>query len=114
MSHINKADLITFFSVEPEDQESGEKEFFEAPLFIKSVHDLKLEFSYSFLHKDIIADIFIEGNSKKLSSYSLKEINSIKIERDDTGIEWLTAISESKQKLKLSVNPHISISMTKV
>jgi hypothetical protein len=103
-----------FFSVKPEVQEKGEKVFFEAPFFIKSVDNLRLEFSYSFLHKDLMADIFLKGNPKKYSSYSLKEINSINIETDEHGIEWLIASSENGQQLKLTVDPQISISVTKV
>ena len=112
MIQIDEGDLIAFFLIEPESQDSEEKEFFEAPLFIKTVNDLTLEFSFSFHHKDLFVDLSKLSLSEKILTYSVKEIESIEIAKDKDGIEWLSVLSKSRQRIRLSVNPQIQISIS--
>ena len=87
-------------------------EFFAAPLFIKVVDGIRIEFSASAHFEDVRLDLRREDAELRLLDYVLKDVESLVIESDRDARQWLHARSRHGQNLWLAVEPSITLNLT--
>jgi len=103
-----KESLIEFFGVEPELQPEDEREFFEAPYFIKRVDELEIHFSYSTNHRDLRVSLFQVGCPDSVLELAVPDVYSVTFKKYRQR-QWLRAVSETRGVTAIAIHPTISI-----
>ena len=109
MREVDETDLISFFGVLPREQSDEEREFFDAPLFVKTVGNLRISCSVSFQSRDIALTLAAVADEDDVLEYSLQDIETLRLEQDNKGSLWLRARSNRCDEVAVAVEPTIRI-----
>ena len=109
MREVEETDLISFFGVLPQEQSHEEREFFDAPLFVKTVRNLRLSCSVSFHSRDIALTLAAVGDEADVLEYRLRGAETVQIEQDKNGRLWLRVHSNRGDEVAVAVEPTIRV-----
>ena len=112
MLELSEPDLIAFFGVLPEARPREEQEFFDAPLFVKTVGSLTLTYCLSFHFKDLELRLAAVGAQRDLLECQIRGIETLRVESDARGRLWLRARSTRGDEVAVAVDPSIAVSVT--
>lgn len=109
MIQVEDHELLAFFECEPESRPEDEREFFDAPTFVKEAGGLRLVFSISRTFHDLSISLSQAGGGEAILDYVVKSVVRVAFDRDADGREWMRVQSEAVGDLSVAVRPSIEI-----
>ncbi|MBL8755671.1 MAG: hypothetical protein JNK15_20415 [Planctomycetes bacterium] len=108
MIEIHEADLIEFFGVAPEPEPPEEREFFDAPLFIKRVDGIELRVRIPCYFRLLWLDLRKANDSAPALDLVIPGIVAIRIDRSQRH-PILTVTSSTHGVVTIAVEPAIQV-----
>ena len=108
MLEIDETELTEFFGAIAEEQSQDEREFFAAPLFVKQVDDLEIQFSVSAHLRDMRLTLRRADQSEPVLELAVPNIKAVAVEHHDPS-PWLRVTSETHGVTRIRVDPTIRI-----
>jgi len=93
----------------PWGQPDEEREFFDAPLFVKTVGNLRISCSVSFQSRDIALTLAALADEDGVLEYSLHGIETLRLEQDKKGASGYVRGLTDDDEVHVAVEPTIRI-----